>query len=84
MKKIQWLVCVFALMSLGGCKSEPAAPAVPETCATSEGCKQEGKCTDENGKCVVGSATDCAQSKICKLEGRCAVTTVGGTRVCQP
>lgn len=79
---------VVGLMSLGlmlGCGgSKKEGPVVPETCATSAGCKEDGQCTDENGICVVGSQADCQQSKKCKTQGWCAVTTVGGVRACKP
>ncbi|MBW2458797.1 MAG: hypothetical protein JRI68_30135 [Deltaproteobacteria bacterium] len=55
-----------------------AAPgaAKPIPCWDTDGCKTEGRCTNQGDKCVAAVPSDCAQSKVCKELDRC--TSKGG------
>ena len=67
-----------------GCSSEKKAEPVSTGCASSPACAEKGECTEQDGKCVVGSAEDCKNSEVCKTQGWCGVSDVGGVRACKP
>lgn len=48
-------------------------PTDQKSCAASNGCREEGKCTWDlrRSGCVVGSHADCQNAVVCGKEGRC-------------
>jgi hypothetical protein len=47
-------------------------------------CALVGRCTPDNGRCVVASDADCTDSKWCKDLKRCAAKPLDGALQCQP
>lgn len=81
-----------ALSVLSGCKdgassskqgSSTAQASNP--CAGKDGCRDQGKCTSQDGVCVVGGDADCANNSPCSEEGRCVAykaKNAGGEMKC--
>lgn len=64
-----------------------ASPMTADRCRASAECQRYGKCTLENGACVVATSADCTQALVCKqwsycaaLEGACVARSEQGCR----
>jgi len=65
-----------AVVLLVGCGDDDAPPA-PD-CPALADCRDEGRCTAEQDRCVAASDADCRQrSEVCARTGKCTAT--GGT-----
>ena len=49
---------------------------VQDNCLESDGCKDDGRCTALNGRCVIASDQDCIH--LCKQSGRCSANLTWG------